>query len=133
MTPGGRALLFERLLAPLDVPGRPEPFRDHDADGLRGSLERSLTELLNTRTPRAPRLGQPTVLDYGLADVADPRLLPAAMVAAIDRYEPRLTDVEVRVVERDERAGRLGVVVTGRLRGEPRAHRLAFRLDLERD
>ncbi len=106
--PGGaRALLFERL-EDGDV-GSPEarPFRVHDREGLRASVARELSRLLNTRCAlgAAELLGRGTrtVLEYGLPDwspahARDPgarAALEASARRAIEAFEPRLREVRV--------------------------------------
>jgi type VI secretion system lysozyme-like protein len=117
---GGRALLFERLsdAEPRSREEEAQPFRVHDVRALKESVRRELGQLLNTR-----RHGRPwscaggdemTVLDYGLPDLSplsassgdDQNRLASEVAAAVAAFEPRLSDVRVRVE---------------RLRGEDRA------------
>lgn len=104
---GARALLFERLED--GDPWSPEarPFRVHDREGLRQSVARELSRLLNTRcaVPPAQLAARPrTVLEYGLADwspahARDPAalaMLEAEARRAIEAYEPRLREVRVK-------------------------------------
>jgi type VI secretion system lysozyme-like protein len=112
---GARALLFERLEDRDPWSPEARPFRVHDREGLRESVARELSRLLNTRCPlSADELaGRPrTVLEYGLADwspahARDPDALTALETEArraIEAYEPRLREVRVKaepVVVRD--------------------------------
>lgn len=104
---GARALLFERLEDPEPGPPEARPFRVHDREGLRESVSRELSRLLNTRCPLTAEelAGRPrTVLEYGLADwspahARDPAalsVLEAEARCAIEAYEPRLREVRVK-------------------------------------
>ncbi|MCW2249416.1 type VI secretion system protein ImpF [Azospirillum fermentarium] len=105
----GRALLFERLVddEPLRT-AEPSPFRAVDLQGMRESIARELSWLLNTRAPippgAAPRPFRSTI-DYGGPDVARSGdrsregLLGIAgdITDAVSAFEPRLTSVMVSV------------------------------------
>ena len=115
---GGRALLFERLSdsEPRSREEEAQPFRVHDVRALKESVRQELARLLNTRRHlrTEPGGGGMTVLDYGLPDFSplsassgdDQNRLAAEVAAAVAAFEPRLSDVRVRVE---------------RLRGEDRA------------
>jgi type VI secretion system protein ImpF len=117
--PGGaRALLFERLEDGDPPSPEARPFRVHDRDGLRESIARELSRLLNTRAPLSAGelAGRPrTVLEYGLADWSPAHARDPAALATLERearrsieaYEPRLRDVRVKaepVTGRDREA-----------------------------
>lgn len=104
---GARALLFERLEDRDPWSPEARPFRVHGREGLRESVARELSRLLNTRSPFTPEelAGRPrTVLEYGLADwspahARDPAalsMLEAEARRAIEAYEPRLREVRVK-------------------------------------
>lgn len=104
---GARALLFERLEDRDPWSPEARPFRVHDREGLRESVARELSRLLNTRCPLTPEelAGRPrTVLEYGLADwspahARDPAaisMLETEARRAIEAYEPRLREVRVK-------------------------------------
>jgi type VI secretion system lysozyme-like protein len=124
-------LLFERLVEPTRSsketrPGRadPGPPRLYDADDLRASIGRELSQLLNTRAPvpidtleRRTR----SAIDYGIPDLsAFPIGEQGAMVRlerhireAILAYEPRLRDPVVQIERSTQAAGVLTAVVRG--------------------
>ncbi len=104
---GARALLFERLEDRDPWSAEARPFRVHGREGLRESVARELSRMLNTRCPLTPEelAGRPrTVLEYGLADWSpahgrDPAalaVLEAEARRAIEAYEPRLREVRVK-------------------------------------
>lgn len=78
-------------------------------DAIQGSIGRELHRLFNTRSSLDPgdyEQGDATVLEYGVPDFsalsAQDALglerLEASLLLAVERYEPRLTDVTVSVV-----------------------------------
>jgi|SRR5947207_9735445 len=104
-----RTLLFDRLVD-RDPKLRHEvrPMRTLDRRGLKESVRRDLELLLNTRCPLPahripPRDG--SVVDYGIPDFTalsparfeDRGKLAEAMVRAINAFEPRLAEVQVRL------------------------------------
>ena len=115
---GGRALLFERL---VDLePGLREarPFILHDRTGLKASVRAELERLLSTRLSLPPsELAQRarTSVDYGIPDganvsPADPdgcANLAREIRAAIEAFEPRLRQPQVRLVQSSERGDSL--------------------------
>jgi type VI secretion system lysozyme-like protein len=116
---GGRALLFERLTdrEPRSKEAEAQPFRVLDVGGLKESVRRELARLLNTRCSIPSHLlgaQERTVLDYGIPDFSslsahsgdDQNRLAAVVAATVTAFEPRLTDVRVRVehVRQDDRA-----------------------------
>lgn len=130
-----RVPLFDRLVDEHpDQPDLPRPLRTLDRAGLLESVRRELERLLSSRSPLpAHRLAgrELTVIDYGLPDLADfaaadpedHRRLAALVERTVTAFEPRLTEVRVRV-ERPlpERRSLLlaleGVLASGRP-GEP--------------
>lgn len=75
---------------------------------LQDSIGRELRQLFNTRSPLSVAdyaQGSGTVLEYGIPDfsalsaqnTADLQQLAAALRLAVQRYEPRLSDVSVQV------------------------------------
>lgn len=119
------ALLFERLVD-LEPERRVEarPFRTLSPALLRASIRRELARLLDTRRAISVECALEedaaamTVLDYGIPDptalsprnMTDRAMLAAALVKAVQVFEPRLRDPQV-VVEPDP-AVRTGTVVT---------------------
>ena len=101
--------LFDRLVdRQLDLRREARPMRTLDRRGLKESVRRELEQLLNTRSPfpvhRLPP-AERTVLDYGIPDFsmfsarrfADRQELAAMLRRAIEAFEPRLADVQVRL------------------------------------
>lgn len=77
-------------------------------ESLQDSIGRELRRLFNTRSPLSAAdyaQGSGTVLEYGIPDfsalsaqnAADLQQLAATLRQAVQRYEPRLTDVSVQV------------------------------------
>ena len=77
-----------------------------DRSGIRESVVRDLSRLLNTRAPLfgpVPERASKTVLNYGIPDFsalspsseADTAMLSALMAERISRFEPRLSDVRI--------------------------------------
>ncbi|HEX8430046.1 MAG TPA: type VI secretion system baseplate subunit TssE [Longimicrobium sp.] len=104
---GGRALLFERLEDRDPWSSEARPFRVHDRDGLRESVAREVSRILNTRCGLRPAdlVGRErTVLEYGLPDWSPEHgrdagacaVLEAEARRAIEAYEPRLREVRVK-------------------------------------
>jgi type VI secretion system protein ImpF len=108
LIPGGAIPLFDKL-----------DQRTADADntgdalsvaGVEASVLRELRHLLNSRSrlPLESFLTAPlTVLDYGIPDYsarsaqseADRQLIAAAIVRAVETFEPRVADVDVTLVD----------------------------------
>jgi type VI secretion system lysozyme-like protein len=132
-TRGLRPLLFERLIGspksaagtdtgPFDV----TPPRLHDAEDLRASVERELSDLLNTRAPLPidQLEGRSrSAIDYGIPDLsAFPIGEPSAMERlarhvrdVIAVYEPRLCNPGVTIGRSTGSGKTLTVTVTGEL------------------
>jgi type VI secretion system protein ImpF len=99
---GAPALLFERLMQPLDRQGAPAAVaRIHDVEALRNSVARELQSLLNTRVSLdidTLEGRERTTIDYGIPDLsAFPLGNSEAMLRlarhisrTISVYEPRL-------------------------------------------
>jgi type VI secretion system lysozyme-like protein len=142
-----RPLLFERLVGPPRTAAQTEqagagagPPRLHDVHDLRASIERELTDLLNTRAPlpiEALEGRARSAIDYGVPDLS---AFPAGQSDAMDRlarhlrdavaaYEPRLRDPMVQI-ERDGRsADALTVIVQGSIEtGTMHDMKVTFRL-----
>jgi type VI secretion system lysozyme-like protein len=123
---GAPALLFERLvdLEPLR-PSEPQPFRILSPKDLRSSIIREVARLLDTRRPvtaeEALDEQEATVLEYGIPDVSfmrpaslDDRQLAAIVIArAIRAFEPRLTEVKVKVDRDPQRHTGMVAVISG--------------------
>jgi type VI secretion system protein ImpF len=104
-----RTPLFDRLVDHDPRLGREErPLRTLDRGGLYESVRRELERLLNTRCPfPAHRLGgrERSVIDYGIPDFAglsarsfaDRERLAEVLRQAVAAFEPRLSEVRVRL------------------------------------
>jgi type VI secretion system protein ImpF len=102
---GGVVPLFDRLAS---APSEISPSHLETMESLQDSIGRELRTLFNTRSPLAPAdyaQGAATVLEYGVPDfsafgtqsTSELQQLAAALRQAVERYEPRLTDVTVQV------------------------------------
>ncbi len=108
LIPGGPIPLFDKL-------DQRAMLADHadqvlDTDGVEASVVRELRRLLNSRS-RIPLSvftdTELTVLDYGIPDYgahsaqseADRRRVAAAVRHAIEAFEPRLSDVDVSLID----------------------------------
>jgi len=105
-----RRPLFDRLVdSEPRVDREVRPMRTLDRDGLKQSVRRELELLFNTRgssPAQRPPDSERTVIDYGIPDLSEfsasnpddrTRLADELRRAALI-YEPRLFDVQVRVV-----------------------------------
>jgi type VI secretion system protein ImpF len=123
-TDAGRVPLFDRLVDE-DPSRRAEarPKRTCDLAALHESVRRELGRLLGTRCPVAGDVALArarTVIDYGLPDldlggralVKEDRLRVARLIRqTVEAFEPRLTRVEVELLEREEGGARLRVAI----------------------
>lgn len=141
---GARVLLFDRLVD-IEPQFQKEvrPLRTLDKQGLKNSIRRELSRLLNTRCPipLAPSGEERTVINYGIPDFSalsanntDHRAKLEVWVRdAIVAYEPRLVDVRVTVdpPARAERA--LSVRIDAKLQLETIREPVAFAVVMKRD
>jgi type VI secretion system protein ImpF len=119
--------------------------REESERAFRRSVERDVELLLNTRRTMEPApeaLGEVrrSVYEYGLIDTTGlavgtkagrDRLL-AQLQDAIERFEPRLANPRVRLVEADQaRAPQLRFVVEATLRMDPSPEQMVFDTVLE--
>jgi type VI secretion system lysozyme-like protein len=142
--PGGTVPLFDRLVdAEPAKSAEAYPYAVLDPSGVIASVRREIGRLLDTRRPvgvNAPPLGdRASVRDYGIPDFADLSPLDrdgqAAMESAIRQaimaFEPRLTNVAVRLVVRSlDSDRRLDAVVTGDIRVGRVEQRVSFPIPL---
>lgn len=136
--PGAPALLFERLtdLAP-EVDTEPQPLRMLTPAALRQSVSRELDRLLNTRAPVAADIlasRARSTIDYGIPDLSlfgprdhDSETRLAQMVQkAVETYEPRLHNPQVRIERSAAQNGALVIHVDGELRVGPMIEPISF-------
>lgn len=107
LIPGGAIPLFDKLdQHAADAEGHGDTL---SVAGVEASVLRELRRLLNSRSRLTldDFLDAPlTVLDYGIPDYsarsaqseADRRLIAAAIERAVEAFEPRVADIEVRLV-----------------------------------
>lgn len=122
---------FEKMVGPLpghDPRSAPrwvgEPVRDH------------LTLLLNTRRGSVPNLD-----DYGMPDVssfysdypASLTELRSEVERLIMKYEPRLGNVKVRLIESEHREFRVALLITGEIEEEGEPARVQYRTTFSSD
>jgi type VI secretion system protein ImpF len=133
--------LVDRLtdLAP-SVRLDPSATRDASERAYRASVQRDLEWLLNSRRtmhPAPPGLPETraSAYEYGLVDttalyvgsVDGRRSLQAAVEDTIARFEPRLANVRVRLVDADQKsAPQLRFVIEGLLRMDPNPEQVVF-------
>lgn len=125
-------------------PGGPEPDRPVRLSELKGSLRRDLEWLLNTRTTVAPPPPdaihlQESLATFGLPDLTNLTLgsddhrtrLASAILRAVRRFEPRLLEPRVTLVDTPGSARRIQFRIDGLLRVEPHPEAISFDSALE--
>ncbi len=135
--------VWDRLIAPAhDAAGASAVLTLNQA---RRAITRDLENLLNTRTAIADAdlAGAPccrkSIANFGLADFAELSLSSSAdkleickrLETAINRHEPRLTQVRAQLVHEPGSVNRLSFVITARLRTAFNAGALRFDVLLE--
>jgi type VI secretion system protein ImpF len=127
--------VLDRLSTTEDWPTtRPQSIRY-----LRDSIKRNLEWLLNTRRPPIRGienypLAKHTVIYYGLLDLgslsttsnSDQRRLQAAIADSVAHCEPRLRDVDVRLIEGDIEKKKLRFHIEARMEMKPMPEEIAF-------
>lgn len=112
---------------------------------LKDSIARDLEALLNTRIAIPSRVfgeyprARASILNYGLSDFAgmcltsteDREAICAALKAAIDIHEPRLTDVAASLEPTSDGVNRLTFVISARLLSHPDAEPVNFNAVLQ--
>ena len=141
--PGKNEPLVPSLLDRLTDDGEGRPYQS--LAELRKSVRRDLENLLNTRwrytesQEVAAGLGQ-SLVQYGLPDfsggnmqaASNPDVVYAAVEQAIERFEPRLSNVRVRSVQTDPSVDRtLRFHIEAVLQVEPWQERVRFNTVLE--
>jgi len=132
--------LLDRLTAPTGVglPIDPKADRPRQIDQLRSQVKRDLEYLLNSRRalPDFPaerdRLNH-SLLTFGLPDFSDKGLvallsgeLKHAVAQAIERFEPRLSDVEIEIDHEWRGSQVLRFHISARLNVEPEREPVTF-------
>ena len=119
---GARALLFDMLVD--ENPGQlseSNPFRFFTVEQLQQSVNKEVTDLLNTRRSflKIDDVVWRSTLAYGMADHAgasinsenDKALIADDIQQTVKRFEPRLTGVTVEVSEIDSSSESLIVII----------------------
>lgn len=138
--------LLDRLtdFAP-NVPADPALTRDESVRDFRAAVQRDVETLLNTRrTPEVAPASCPELhnsgYEYGLPDTTGVHMgneegrerLLASLHDTLARFEPRLANPQVRLVEADQvRSPQVRFVVQAMLRLEPSPERVVFDTMLE--
>ena len=127
--------LFDRIAEPLTYTTDPEVGLSETVESVQSELGRILNCRSFFASPTQLR-GEGTILNYGLADLnsidghlASRRVeLARRIQRAIERYEPRLSNVRVSVAGRE--GGRMASVeITARIRNEERDIRFSVPID----
>ena len=138
LLPGGPIPLFDKLSqTAID----PDGGLGHmlSASGVEDSVARELARLTNSRsrlTIDAFFDAELSVLDYGIPDYsarsaqseADRRMIQQAIAKAITVFEPRLTDVEVALVQNPMGKFIAHYAISGNLRIEKTSRRISFNI-----
>jgi len=114
-TSAGRVPLFDRLVDEDPIQRQEAvPYCTLDREELRDSVARELTRILGTRCPISgdTALGRErTVIDYGVPDLElggrmlvpeEERRLARILTNTIEAFEPRLRNVHVQIVRRED-------------------------------
>ena len=136
---GSSVPLFDRL-ASSEAPGGVGAFLllpEH----LEASIARELSRLFNTRCRLSPsEMGESTgtAIDYGIPDFSalsprneeDRAAIEKSLVQAVGFYEPRMSNVVVKVSEVAGRGDRAIATVSGDVRIGLKAQRVSFALNM---
>lgn len=118
--------------------------RNQSVRFFKDALKRDLEWLLNTRRPPLPELdarpvaresvinfGLPDISALGLSSASDQRSLRMAIEACVRAFEPRLTDVRVRLESTDTTDRRLRFHIEGNMKLDPAPEEITFDTVLE--
>lgn len=132
--------VLDRLLDDPSGPGASGPARGHSVNDLRAAVRRDLEDLLNTyrRATGWPKpltelrtslvaYGVPDMLAENLATVDRRRQVVAELQAAIEKWEPRLTNLAVRMLENVDPSDRtLRFRIEAEIRADPALEPVVF-------
>jgi type VI secretion system protein len=118
--------LFERLRSPNELDSHT---LQEDTNGLVQSILRNLTRILNARSGQAP-----AQMDYGIPSPSEvahayPESLSSVQKnirMCIERYEPRLRDVQVMQIESDQHRLAVRFQITARLATSKSGQQVSF-------
>ncbi len=144
-TEGARALLFDRLVDDHpSVPVEQRPFRVLTLEGLRQSVQKEVSRLLNTRSPISAeemeeKEGAWTILEWGLPDYTgwytrsppQQQRLARLIESTLRAFEPRLKDPAVSVVREEEDNRSLTVRISGSVKLGSISEPVSFPLALQ--
>ena len=132
--------VLDRLMAVEDWPAT----RSQSVRFFKEAIKRDLEWLLNTRQPSLLQLdtwpaAKASVINYGLPDItslgllspSDHNTLRLAILTCLRNFEPRLTDVHVKLEGSDVKDRRLRFHIDGNLRLDPAPEEIAFDTVLE--
>lgn len=136
---GYRPGLLDRLL------GQHPGGRFLTKEQLKESVARDLEVLLNTRTALPQQVLQAypecarSILNFGLADFAglshnsgeDRQRICASVRQAVERHEPRLSNVRVSLSERSGAVNRIDIIIAGKLRMQGQNEAVSFSAALQ--
>jgi type VI secretion system protein len=100
------------------------------------SIRNNMKGLLNTRRGSLGHMP-----DYGIPDISvihkefpdSIEMLRRAIIDAIRRFEPRLTDVEVRLIKREDGVFMATYLVSARIAGGRTEEKIAFKAEINSD
>lgn len=136
---GSSVPLFDRLAA-QEAAGRDASWLLLP-EQLQASIARELSRLFNTRSRLPPseyHQNSGTVIDYGVPDFSalyarrgdDVAVLESALARAVTLFEPRLSNVTVKVQGMVQRADAAAVTVGGDVMIGLKAQRVSFELEM---
>lgn len=137
--------VWDRLITPIGPAAGQQGPRELSQAQYKRAIARDLEALLNTRVAStAEELALypaciDSIVNFGLADFAqlcltssdDRKTICDLLTSAIARHEPRLTQVEAKLVEERGMVNRLTFVISGQLRAMAANERVKFDVMLE--
>lgn len=118
--------LFERLRNPA---GKGSQTLQEDAVALLQSILRNLNRILNSRSGQAPAqldFGIPSPSEVALAYPESIKTVQKIIRQCIERYEPRLTEVQVTQIESDDHRLAVRFQITARLATTAEQRQVSF-------
>lgn len=132
--------VWDRLMAASETDSTTAGYARLTLDQLKASVARDLEDLLNTRvalhhgTLAMFPACRKSILNYGLVDFAalcltsseDRKVICDSIKEAIDRFEPRLSNVSADIFIERGATNRLDFVIAGTLKAHTSAQRIEF-------
>jgi type VI secretion system protein ImpF len=139
--------LMDKLTAARPLHQRGIPGGTHTEQDLLHSLHRDLSELLNSRRSllvhieELPACVRDSILAYGLPEfdpisrvgIADGRSLKQTIESLIQRFEPRLSQLEVHVVETASGHGRVDLQIHAMLQSPHASKKVIIETHIDTD